>query len=97
MNNKSIGQLFILNKMPRLSLRNRIAIYYTIATSLLMAVIFSGILFLVDKAVSSHSDDALMYEVSETIANLKLKDQYFNDLTHSNKFDDDSEDYKKKK
>ena len=75
MNNKPIGQLFILNKIPRMSLRNRIAIYYTIATSLLIAVIFSGILFLVYRAVSSHNDDALMYEVSETIGNLKLKDQ----------------------
>ena len=96
MNNKPIGQLFILNKIPRMSLRNRIAIYYTIATSLLIAVIFSGILFLVYRAVSSHNDDALMYEVSETIGNLKLKDQYFRNLAHSNQFDDDSEDYKKK-
>ena len=79
-----------------MSLRNRIAIYYTTATSLLIAVIFSGILFLVDRAVSSHNDDALMYEATETIANLKLKDQSFQDLAHANKFDDDSEDYKKK-
>ena len=96
MNNNPTGQLFILNKMPRMSLRNRIAIYYTTATSLLIAVIFSGILFLVDRAVSSHNDDALMYEATETIANLKLKDQSFQDLAHANKFDDDSEDYKKK-
>ena len=96
MSKKPMGQSFILNKLPRMSLRNRIAIYYTIATSLLIAVIFSGILFLVNKAVSSHNDDALMYEVTETIANLKLKDQHFRDLAHSNKFDDDSEDYKKK-
>jgi heavy metal sensor kinase len=88
-----MSQSFVLNKMPRMSLRNRIAIYYTIATSLLIALIFSGILFLVDRAVSSHNDDALMFEVGETITNLKLKDQYFNDLVHTNKFDDDSEDY----
>ena len=97
MRSKQMGMSFILNKMPRMSLRNRIATYYTIATSLLIALIFSGILFLVDRAVSSHNDDALMYEVAETISTLKLKDQYFNDLAHANKFDDDSESYKEKK
>ena len=68
MRSKQMGMSFILNKMPRMSLRNRIATYYTIATSLLIALIFSGILFLVDRAVSSHNDDALMYEVAETIS-----------------------------
>ncbi len=80
-----------------MSLRNRIAIYYTIATSLLIVLIFGGILFLVDRAVSSHNDVAMMYEVTEEISNLKLKDQFFNDLAHANKFDDDGDDYKEKK
>ena len=101
MSNRPMGQSknkrLFSTKWPRISLRNRIAIYYTITTSLLIALIFSGILFLVDRAVSSHNDDALMYEVAETMSNLKLKDQYFNDLEHTNKFDDDSEGYKEKK
>ncbi len=85
------------NKFPGMSLRNRIAVYYTIATSLLIALIFSGILFLVDRAVSSHNDVALKYEATEEISNLKLKDHYFNDLVHASKFDDDNDDYKEKK
>jgi heavy metal sensor kinase len=80
-----------------MSLRNRIAIHYTVATSLLIGLIFCGILFLVDRAVSSHNDDALRYEMNEEISSLKLKDHNFNDLAHANKFDDDSDDYKKNK
>ena len=88
---------FFKGKLPEMSLRNRIAIYYTVATSLLIALIFSGILFLVDRAVSSHFDNELTFEVAETIADLKLKDKNFNDLAHFNKFDDDDPGYKEKK
>jgi len=84
-------------KMPEMSLRNRIAVYYTIATTLLIALIFSGILFMVDRAVSTHYDGELMYEVAETISDLKIKDKYFNDLAHAAKFDDDEVNYKEKK
>ena len=80
-----------------MSLRNRIAIHYTVSTSLLIGLIFCGILFLVDRAVSSHNDNALMYEMTEEISNLKLKGHDFNDLAHANKFDDDGDDYKEKK
>ncbi len=84
-------------RLFRISLRNRIAIHYTVATSLLIGLIFCGILFLVDRAVSSHNDNALMYEMTEEISNLKLKGRDFNDLAHANKFDDDDENYKEKK
>jgi len=87
---------FRQRKLPAMSLRNRIAIYYTAATSLLIALIFSGILFLVDRAVSSHNDDELQYEVDETISDLKQQDRYFRDLAHANKFDDDDTGYKEK-
>ena len=92
----SKNKRFLQRKLPEMSLRNRIAMYYTAATSLLIALIFSGILLLVDRAVSSHNDDELKYEVDETIANLKLQDRYFRDLAHANNFDDDDTGYKEK-
>ncbi len=83
--------------MPSLSLRNRIAIYYTIATSLMIALVFTGISLMVDHAVFGHYDDELMYEVTETLSGLNLKSKNFNAFSRLNQFDDDDADYQAKK
>lgn len=50
-----------------LSLRSRIALYYTIATALLLALVFTLVFFTVERVVYSHFDDELDREVSEII------------------------------
>ncbi len=54
------GKLF-----PPMSLRTRIAFYYTFTSALLMAVVFAAILFSIDKIVNLHFDEELKHEVEE--------------------------------
>ncbi|NTU94167.1 MAG: HAMP domain-containing protein [Chlorobiaceae bacterium] len=53
---------------PAMSLRNRIALYYTGTTAVLMAVVFALIFLTVDRVVYSHFDEELRHEVSETLS-----------------------------
>ena len=78
--------------MPLMSFRNRIALYYTISTSLLIAIVFTGISFLVTRFVYSHYDDELMYEVTETRSDLDLKSKNLREVSHVKNFDDDDTD-----
>ena len=79
-------------KIPLMSFRNRIALYYTISTSLLIAIVFTGISFLVTRFVYSHYDDELMYEVTETRADMDLKSKNLREVSHVKNFDDDDTD-----
>jgi two-component system, OmpR family, heavy metal sensor histidine kinase CusS len=53
---------------PGMSLRNRIALYYTGTTAMLMAVVFTLIFLTVDRVVYSHFDEELRHEVNETLS-----------------------------
>lgn len=57
-----------------MSLRNRIALYYTGTTAILMAVVFGIIFLTVDKVVYSHFDEELRHEVTETLSKAHVKE-----------------------
>ncbi|MBM3163116.1 MAG: HAMP domain-containing protein [Chlorobi bacterium] len=56
-----------VQEKPSLSLRSRIALYYTIATAILLALVFTLVFFTVERVVYSHFDDELDREVSEIL------------------------------
>lgn len=62
---------------PSMSLRNRMAFYYTITTAFLMAVVFAAILLMVDRIVFMHFDEELRHEVAETLEEAHVKGQEF--------------------
>jgi len=64
--------------LPAMSLRNRMAFYYTVATAFLMAVVFAAILLMVDRIVFMHFDEELRHEVAETLEDAHIKGQIFN-------------------
>ena len=57
-----------LASLPSMSLRNRMALYYTSATAVLMAIVFAVIFITVDKVVYRHFDEELRHEVTETLS-----------------------------
>ncbi|MCF8383817.1 MAG: HAMP domain-containing protein [Chlorobium sp.] len=69
-----------------LSLRSRIALYYTIATAILLALVFTLVFFTVERVVYSHFDDELDREVSEII---RAQPPGTPGLRHFNLSDDD--------
>ncbi len=61
-------RLSLLVGWSNMSLRNRIALYYTVATAFLILLVFTAIYFTVDRVVYKHFDDELSKEVSETLS-----------------------------
>ncbi|MBM3422501.1 MAG: HAMP domain-containing protein [Chlorobi bacterium] len=60
----------ILRSVPGknpVSLRNRIALYYTIATAVLLALVFTLVFYTVERVVFNHFDEELEREVSEIL------------------------------
>jgi len=53
--------------MPMMSLRNRIAFYYTVATAFLIALVFTIIYFMVDHVVYRQFDEELESEITEIL------------------------------
>lgn len=53
--------------LSSMSLRNRIALYYTGATAVLIAIVFAAIIFTVDNVVYRHLDEVLRREAAETL------------------------------
>lgn len=78
--------------MPEMSLRNRIAFYYTIATAFLMAVVLAIIFFTVDRIVYRHFDDELRFEVQEQLQEAHMG-QFFDgfDRFRENDINDDED------
>jgi heavy metal sensor kinase len=70
-----IGKFF-----PPMSLRNRIAFYYTVTTALLMAAVFGAIFFSIDRIVFLHFDQELRHEASEALQKARLKGKLFSEL-----------------
>jgi heavy metal sensor kinase len=69
-----------LSMLPPMSLRNRIAFYYTATAAMLMALVFAAILFAIDRIVSLHYDQELRHEASEALQHARLDSQLFNEL-----------------
>ncbi|RXK88402.1 HAMP domain-containing protein [Chlorobaculum sp. 24CR] len=56
-----------------MSIRNRIALYYTGATALLIAIVFAAIIFTVDSVVYRHLDEELLKEAVETLGEAHIR------------------------
>ncbi len=60
-----------------MSLRNRIAFYYTITTAVLIALVFAIIYFTVERIVYKQFDDEIKKEVSEILSNANISTHDF--------------------
>ncbi len=67
-------------RLPPISLRTRIAFYYTFMTALLMAAVFAAILFSIDKIVYLHFDEELRHEVEEALEEARMNERILNGL-----------------
>ena len=74
-----------------MSLRNRIAFYYTIATAFLIALVFTIIYFMVDNVVYRQFDEEIRKEVSEILSDAKVTTNNFGGFAQFNNFIDDKE------
>jgi heavy metal sensor kinase len=63
-------------KLPGMSLRNRIAFYYTVATAFLIAIVFTFTYLIVESVVYKQFDEKIRTEILEilTKAHIKTKD-----------------------
>lgn len=69
--------LFSGSLLPPMSLRNRIAFYYTVTTAILMALVFAAILFSIDRIIYLHFDQDLRHEAAETLQEARLNGRLF--------------------
>ena len=60
-----------------MSLRHRIAIYYTIATAFLIALVFTIIYFMVERTVYKQFDDVINTEISEIFSDAHITNHNF--------------------
>jgi len=74
-----------------ISLRNRIAFYYTFTTALLILLVFTAIYFTVDRVVYGHFDEDLSREVAETLWYANMTSHTFKDFSNfkANDINDD--------
>ncbi len=71
-----------------MSLRNRIAFYYTIATAFLIAIVFTTIYFMVEKVVYKQFDDEIKSEISEILADSNISIHNFQGFAKIRDIDD---------
>ncbi|NCT17902.1 MAG: two-component sensor histidine kinase [Flavobacteriaceae bacterium CG_4_8_14_3_um_filter_34_10] len=57
-----------------LSFRNRLAIYYMLATAIIIAVVFSIVYFIVERTVYQNLDNALYFEARKHTKEIKIKE-----------------------
>ena len=77
-----------------MSLRNRIAFYYTIATAFLIAIVFTTIYFMVEKIVYKQFDDEIKKEIAEIFSESNISPNNFQGFeSFKDKIDDDGGDY----
>lgn len=72
-----------------MSIRNRIALYYTGATALLIAIVFAAIIFTVDSVVYRHLDEELLKEAVETLDEAHIRKDRFEGFSGAGEYDDD--------
>jgi heavy metal sensor kinase len=78
-----------LKIVPEISLRNRIAFYYTVATAFLIGLVFMLVYYVVDSTVYRHFDQELMAEVTEILEENDLKSNDFTGLASFRSIDED--------
>jgi len=67
----------LLKKWSVMSLRHRIAIYYTIATAFLIALVFTIIYIMVERTVYKQFDDVINTEISEIFSDAHITSHNF--------------------
>ncbi|MEI6757298.1 MAG: HAMP domain-containing protein [Chlorobium sp.] len=72
-----------------MSLRNRIAFYYTIATAFLIALVFTVIYFMVDNVVYRQFDEEIRKEISEIFTDSHINRNDFKGFSSFSEFDAD--------
>ncbi len=84
----------LFERWANMSLRNRIAFYYTIATAFLIAVVFTIIYFMVDGFVYQHFDTEIKKEITETLSEAHPTGDKFTDISQfrAANINDDNED-----
>ena len=87
-----------------MSLRNRIAFYYTIATAFLIAIVFTTIYLTVENIVYKQFDDEIKREITEVLADSNISTHNFQGFANikdikdgDNDDDNDNKSRKKKK
>ena len=86
----TIMNVRILSKFwSSMSLRNRIAFYYTIVTSFLTAFVFLTIYFMVESIVYKQFDQEINTEVSEIFSNAHIRKNDFTDFSQFRNHIDD--------
>ena len=85
---------FLLMRLSSMSLRNRIALYYSGATAVLVAVVFTVVYFVVERVVYRQFDDELKGEITEILNESTVTARGFSTLAELNSvdIDDKSED-----
>jgi len=76
-----------------MSLRNRIALYYTIATGFLIVLILTTIYFMVENVVYKQFDDEIKKEISEIISDENISIHNFNGFATIKNIDGDETDH----
>jgi len=84
------------------SLRNRIAFYYTIATAFLVVIVFTTIYFMLENVVYKQFDDEIKSEISEVLADSNISTHNFQGFANVKDIkdghnDNDNDDVSKKK
>ena len=79
----------LLKKWTVMSLRNRIAFYYNIATAFLIALAFAILYFMVESIVYKQFDDEVNNEVSEVFADAHVTSHDFTSFSRFKTFIDD--------
>ncbi len=74
------------------SLRNRIAFYYTIATAFLIAVVFTTIYFMVENVVYKQFDDKIRREIAEVLSDSNISTHNFQGFENIKDIKDDDKD-----
>ena len=74
-----------------MSLRNRIALYYTFATAFLIALVFTILYFMVENVVYKQFDEEINNEVSEIFTDAHITTHDFTSFSRFTNFIDDKE------
>lgn len=88
------------NLFSSMSIRNRIALYYTGATAFLIAIVFATIIFTVDNVVYRHLDEELFREAAETLEEAHVRKERFEGFSGTASYDDDvfdDDDFRKRR
>jgi hypothetical protein len=81
---------FFFKKWSVMSLRNRIAFYYTITTAFLIALVFAIIYFTVERIVYRQFDEEIKKEISEILSESQVSPSDFKGFSSFQNQDIDS-------